>query len=606
MDCFAALAGFLLTALLIMPAAALPQLPAPQVTLEGDLGDFKSGLVTQQLEDGLFLATVSLQSEKAAKPPKFRLKWSVPSFGVEGFWNTRSRINRGNYYNNRLTTRISSGDPVLLYFDQADNNAFNFAVSDALNQVQLSAYLREEDARFYCQVECFTEPVAPLSNYSVTIRIDHRRQRYEAALGEVAAWWRDLYPPAQVPEAARLPVYSTWYNYHQSLDPDLLLKELQASKTLGMDVVIIDDGWQTNDSARGYKFTGDWKPERLTELPQLVEKIHQAGVKVMLWYSLPFVGTGAENYERFKGKYLRTFGSSKDTWVLDPRYPETREFIIGTYENAMREWNIDGFKLDFIGWFKAGSDTVFTSEDGRDFSSVNEAVDHLMTQVRDRLRKINPEVLLEFRQPYAGPVMRTYGNMMRGVDCPNNAVANRVETIDLRLLAGPTAVHSDMTMWHSEAPVEDAARQLLACLYSVPQVSILVTKFPAEHKQMVTFWLDYWRKHREILLDGTLRAYGPVNGYPLVTAAKNGALIATVYQNTPVEVGPEVTELHLVNATARESLIVSGAMAGMWQLTTTDCLGNVSEKQVLSLKADLTTLDVPISGLVQLKRMKKR
>jgi len=41
-----------------------------------------------------------------------------------------------------------------------------------------------------------------------------------------------------------------------------------------------------------------------------------------------------------------------------------------------------------------------------------------------------------------------YGNMLRAVDCPNAGPVNRKETVDLRLLADHTAVHSDMIAWH--------------------------------------------------------------------------------------------------------------------------------------------------------------
>ena len=79
--------------------------------------------------------------------------------------------------------------------------------------------------------------------------------------------------------------------------------------------------------------------------------------------------------------------------------------------------------------------------------------------------------MIEFRQPYIGPLMRKYGNMFRAGDAPNAYVANRVRTIDLRLLSGETAVHSDMIMWHPDEPVERAALQLLNVMFSVGRVS---------------------------------------------------------------------------------------------------------------------------------------
>jgi len=43
-------------------------------------------------------------------------------------------------------------------------------------------------------------------------------------------------------------------------------------------------------------------------------------------------------------------GRAQGTYVLDPRYPEVRKFYHRiTYVKAIEEWDLDGFKLDFIG-----------------------------------------------------------------------------------------------------------------------------------------------------------------------------------------------------------------------------------------------------------------
>ena len=63
-----------------------------------------------------------------------------------------------------------------------------------------------------------------------------------------------------------------------------------------------------------------------------------------------------------------------------------------------------------------------------------DAIDVLMTDVTETLRAINSEVLIEFRQPYVGPAIRKYGNMLRVADCPNDAICNRQDIVNLILL----------------------------------------------------------------------------------------------------------------------------------------------------------------------------
>ena len=61
---------------------------------------------------------------------------------------------------------------------------------------------------------------------------------------------------------------------------------------------------------------------------------------------------------------------------------------------------------------------------------------------------------------------------------------DRVRTVDLRLLSGNTAVHSDMFMWHYDEPVETAALQFLNILFAVPQLSVCREDIPDDHREM--------------------------------------------------------------------------------------------------------------------------
>jgi len=49
---------------------------------------------------------------------------------------------------------------------------------------------------------------------------------------------------------------------------------------MGFDSIIVDDGWQTLDTARGYAFTGDWQPERMPDMKGFVDGCHRLGVKL--------------------------------------------------------------------------------------------------------------------------------------------------------------------------------------------------------------------------------------------------------------------------------------------------------------------------------------
>jgi len=582
---------------------ALDSLPIkfnPQdIIMEGAPETFKTSITSRELEPGVTIVTFVMESPTPTVPGETWLKWNTPSVDIQGFWNTNLVPDRVTYYTNRLTSRASSGAPVLAFYNNRDTNRLTIACSDALNKVHMHSYLREEDSRFYVSIGLFDEKTPALNKYTMELRIDTRPLPYYHSLQQVSAWWAAMpeYTPATVPEGARLPMYSTWYSFHQNLVTKEVLNECKIGKKMGLEAVIVDDGWQTMDSQRGYAYTGDWLPVRIPEMKEFVKQVHELDMKFLLWYSLPFIGEKSNNFERFKGKYLR-YWDGQGAYVLDPRYPEVRDYIIGTYEKALREWQLDGFKLDFIGFFAAREDTVMTKAQGRDYASVNLAVDRLMTDVMARLKKIKPQIMIEFRQRYIGPLMRKYGNMFRAADCPNMAVVNRVRTVDIRLLAGNTAVHSDMFMWHPDDTVQSAALQILNILHAVPQLSVRLDKVPELHVKMAGFWMDYWRKNRSILLDGVFMPHNPGALYPLIITQKGDKTIAALYGDRVLSLKGS-KNLDIVNAKLSGQVILDlEESMGECIIKTFDCMGNSKTMNRKVLSQGLHKLEVPPSGLI--------
>jgi len=589
------------------PFAAPPyDLTAADFAIDGDLGSFDGSLSGRIVEPGVMIVTVRLAAPAAAPPPRFSVRWSLPSVDVAGFWNSNVSIDKVNYYRSSVDSRVVSGAPVLTLYNAADRNRLTFAVSDARNPIRLDASLQEEDARFHFGVTFFRRTGPALSTYHAEIRVDTRPVPFYRALAAVSDWWADQpdLRPAPVPDAAVRPAYSTWYAFHQHLDPTAILAELRLARDLGYGTVIVDDGWQTLDTLRGYRYTGDWSPDRIPNMRAFVDSVHALDMRFVLWYAVPFIGEAARNFARFEGKYLR-YWESQGAYVLDPRFPEVRAFLADTYDRAMVEWSLDGFKLDFIDFFAADDSTVVGANGGRDIASVDEAVEQLLRDVTQRLRARNPDVLIEFRQRYVGPSMRQFGNMFRGVDAPNNAAANRAEITDLRLLAGNTAVHSDMIMWHPDEPVEVAAQQLLAVLFAVPQLSVRLTALPASHRRMVAFWTDYWNDQRGLLLGGEFAPANPGAVYPLIKAVRGPRVIVGVYGDlvVPLDEGP-YRDVHLINGKASTTIVVDLRTGmGTVELDVLDAEGTVIERRSRGMPAGVYQFRVPAGGLIRIVRM---
>ncbi len=324
-------------------------------------------------------------------------------------------------------------------------------------------------------------------------------------------------------------------------------------------------------------------------------------MKYVVWFSVPFVGVHSRAYEHFKGKYLYE-RKGLNTAVLDPRFPEVREYLINIYENAMREWGIDGFKLDFIDTIRFDGEDPAVAENyaGRDIKCLPEAVDLLLSETMRRLRAINPDVLIEFRQSYIGPAIRKYGNMFRAADCPADVLSNRVRTLDLRLTTGTTAVHSDMLEWNSADSAEVAALQLLNVLFCVPQISVKLEVIPEEHRRMLRFWLNFCIEHRDVLLHGYLKPYHPELNYPIVSSETAKEKVIAVYNyGQIVKVACDAGKpCHIVNATERSELYLDLAAAPA-SVEAFDALGRPAP--VGELKAGCAKVAIPRAGLLSLK-----
>lgn len=572
--------------------------------LVGDPAPFEASVDVAEA-DGVELATLRLTGPEAT-PPRLALEWREPLVDAVCIWTSAAGRDKGlppDWKPLRLTATATSQAPLFCVVSGAGQNRLTAACSDALHPVELEAGVVEETGELACRAAFFADPPAPARRHELTLRVDRRAVPYEQALADAAAWWAAApgCAPSPVPDCARAPMLSTWYSFHQVLVPDEVEDECRRARALGCEAVIIDDGWQTLDAARGYAFTGDWEPERIPDMAGHVRRIHDAGLKVILWYSVPFVGMKSRAWQRFASKMLYVM-EDRGAGVLDPRYPDVREFLLDTWERAVSAWDLDGLKLDFVDRFATMPETPRGLADGRDHASVMDAVDRLLGDAMDRLRRLRPDILVEFRQPYIGPRMRRYGNMFRANDCPADQVRNRVSIVDVRLLCGDTACHGDMLMWHPDEPPESAALQLLAVLFSVPQISVRLGRLPPAHHEMLRFWLGFWRGHQDILLTGALRAASPELNYPLVSAVHDGELIVATYADAvvalPAALPPRVA---IVNATRGDRVTLALEQPAARRVLVRDCRGRVVSDGRRELSAGAHRLAVPPAGLIELE-----
>lgn len=536
-------------------------------TKSGADGGWTVSATVEPAGEGMERWVLDFKAEKPLPPPATEVLFSFPVRDVVARWHMSTGALPPNW-GGRFSSTIYSRLPVVQLLSDSSENRALVACSEAFRRVNFQLGVEEESGRAQYSAVLFSEPEAPISSCRVEFLLDFRPVFYADAVRGATRWYESMpgLRPAAAPPAAFDPLYSFWYSYHQNVTAAAVERECAAAAKCGFKTIIVDDGWQTDDNRRGYRFCGDWQvsTNRFPDFRAHVAKVKAMGLKYMLWYALPVMGFEAQNHGRFKGKYLYDYAPLGYS-VLDPRFPEVREFLIGTFERAVRDWGVDGLKLDFIDALDTsvcGADyrdpAVAEGYAGRDIKTVPRAFDRLMVDLCARLGAIRPGLLVEFRQSYVGPAIRKYGNMLRAGDCPADYRSNRVRTLDLRLTSGDTAVHSDMLMWGAADTPETASKQFWSVIFSVPQISVRLNDVPAAHLAKLQEALGFWTAHRDTLTKGELRPMRPDLQYPVVYAFGNGEQVVAVYDAAQVVQVDRAKgrRVFVVNATDADSLVV--------------------------------------------------
>ncbi len=552
-------------------------------------------------KDDMDVIHVTFDSASEIKPPIIEMNWSIPCIDVQGTWHPVAHVNRGipcvwGGWNN---SSASFSSPMYCLYSNGQKNRMTYACSDGMNCIKYKFVLREEDSNWLCSTRLFDSIMAPLSHYECDFRIDYRDIRYEDAITDVVRWWAAMpqYEPMAPVDECTHPLYSTWYSFHQMAYGDEIEQVLSDAAPLGFKAVIVDDGWQMEDYARTYAYCGDWEPhpKKIADMKAHVQRVHDMGLKYYLWYSVPFVGIYSRAYERFKGKYLSEGG---DTSILDPRYPDVREYLISTYENAVKDWDLDGFKLDFVDNFRQREEENPNAVEGKDYVSVAEAVDRLMTDIKLRLQAIKPSIAIEFRQSYVGPLMRKYGNMFRAADCANETVVNKIRTIDTKLCMDNSIVHSDMITWHKDDTPEAIAQQFIGTMFAVPQISVRPGSLPEAHRKVMKAWILMWEEFRDTILTGKFRANNPELLYTSASVESDKYYVCGAYANGTILPPPEGEPLKILiaNGIGEQGVAIKfNSGKGHYTSYIRDCFGEMIEIGG-AYKGQVNYIDIPVGG----------
>jgi len=495
-----------------------------------------------------------------------------------------------------VQTAYMKGAPIISYFRSDDTNRLTAALSDSFTSWHFKTGVNDNTKKL--EHRCIAN-LGVCREYSVKLLIDCSQQPYYDTVRNVANWWAELHGKMNLPESAYDPVYSTWYAYQREIFADELVEQCKMAYDLGMRTIIVDDGWATPLNTDHYNDSGDWKAtsDKFPDMKKFVDDVHAIGMKVILWVAPALAGFASNAAKTYAGKFLIKSDKALN-YVLDIRYPEIRKNLCNSFQEIVENYGVDGLKIDFIDVI-SGEDKEIG--DGRDVVSVSEAVKLLVEEINQMLVKINPDILVEYRQDYTGPEVAKTANIMRATDCPQDYLANRVDTVDLRLHTS-AAIHSDMIQFNENESVEVSALQFTNILFSTPQVSVRFDEISKEQTQMIKFWVEFMSKKRDLLQKSHLSPHRCDAEYSYITASNDTEQLTALYSERLLILEEEKEVSYIINAVDRGRIYIGSDEIRNISYTIVDCMGNEisNGKSVLCGKPE--PFEIPFNGMMIIKK----
>ena len=243
---------------------------------------------------------------------------------------------RPGFFHSFTYTYLRRGDEFELFGSLSERNGYTVFYSDMEKHI----FSVEKD------VEGLTisEPYEMFDIVRVVGGYDEVFEKYFAAMNLPAKKRID-----------RLTGYTSWYNYFQKIDENIILRDLKglSRSRESVNIFQIDDGYEP--------FVGDWLDYNGKDFPNgmktIADAIHREGYLAGIWLA-PF------NVQRGKSRILKEHpdwlirnpdGKPQlgcvawgGAYTLDIYNPEVREHLKKVFDTVLNDWGYDMVKLDFL------------------------------------------------------------------------------------------------------------------------------------------------------------------------------------------------------------------------------------------------------------------
>ena len=423
---------------------------------------------------------------------KQKVHISVPFRDVAGFWHPMNiHPEMKLMWQISFTAGAHRNFPYFTLFSDLHRNRVSLGLTELITETDVFVKMSQLDG-----------------TYEVTFTLNSPRpfrlfmDRRDIPWVDALASYRQLVLPNGIPDypaGAWDPVYCTWYAFHAAMTQDAVEANAQAAADLQFGTFILDDGWSYDNPQRvcagakdWYKDIGNWtvSEKKFPDMKGHVRRVQEMGLKYLFWTAPTMIGTNNPVFKETKCSTQCVYDPS--FWHLDMTDTASVNAVLQRMENVMKEYALDGLKVDFID--DESPDPALGSA---------ENTFRFIQELHRTVTAVKPDALIEFRQKYDIPQMLPYATQFRAGDVPFDYLDNFNRIAHIRAIVGDhVPVHADPVYWAKEETPENIARHLAASLAAVPMASMDLTCLTDVEKAIFTHYIQFYRKHKAIYQKG--------------------------------------------------------------------------------------------------------
>lgn len=335
----------------------------------------------------------------------------------------------------------------------------------------------------------------------------------DEGLGKMSRTFHDLYRNhlirSSYKDKVRPVLINNWEATYFDFDTDKLISIAKESAKLGIEMLVMDDGWfgcRENDDSS----LGDWtvNEEKLPGgLKYLVDEVNKLGMKFGIWFEPEMISPDSRLYREHPDWALHLQGRmpsrARDQLVLDLSRPEVVDYVYGCISRVLHSANIEYVKWDMN---RALSDigSVFLASDQQ--GELTHRYMLAVYELQERLVTEFPDLLLENCSSGGGrfdPGMLYYSPQIWCSD-DTDAVERLQIQEGTQLLYPMSAIgaHVSDCPNHAVGRVTPFETRGIVALAGTFGYELDITKISEEERKMVPGQIAAYKKYAPLIREG--------------------------------------------------------------------------------------------------------